>query len=190
MPSARVELVLAAIDAYNRRDSDQLALLMTPDVDLRPPVMALSGRAYQGHAGVRKWLADVEESWSRARIHPLEVTEAGDHVLALTTFRVEGGESGLRFESQLGLLCSIRDELIASWHGHFNHAAARAEAGEAADGAEAGEAADGEEAAEADPGAQSSESASETGPSASVSGLTGGGGGRKRSSASPSSSSL
>ena len=140
MSPARVELVLAAIDAYNRRDTEGLSLLMDPEVELRPPVMALAGKAYRGRSGVRKWLADVEESWSEAQIHPIEVTEAGDYVLALTTFRVEGRESGLRFESELGLLCSIRDELIASWHGHFNHAAARAEAGQAAEAAEAAEA--------------------------------------------------
>ncbi|HEX2416399.1 MAG TPA: nuclear transport factor 2 family protein [Thermoleophilaceae bacterium] len=168
MALAHVELVLAAIDAYNRRDVEALSALMVPDVELRPPVMALSGRAYRGHAGVHKWLADVEESWSTARIHPSDVTEAGDCVLALTTFRVEGGESRLRFESELGLLCSIRDDLIASWHGHFNHAAARAEAAEAA---------------------QSSSSTSDSGPSDSDSGTTGGGGGRNRSSARPSSSS-
>jgi ketosteroid isomerase-like protein len=179
MASAHVELVLAAIDAYNRRDVEALSASMVPDVELRPPVMALSGRAYRGHAGVGKWLADVEESWSTARIDPIEVTEAGDCVLALTTFRVEGGESRARFESELGLLCSIRDDLIASWHGHFNHAAARAEAAEAAQAAQEAEAA----------AAQSSSSTSDSGPSDSDSGTTGGGGGRNRSSARPSSSS-
>jgi ketosteroid isomerase-like protein len=165
MASARVKLVVDAIDAYNARDTERLTAFMHPEVDLRPPVMALSGRAYRGRDGVRKWLDDVEESWSHFQIHPLEVTEAGDCVLALTTFRVEGGESGHRFESELGLLCSVRDDLIGSWHGHFSHAAARAEA------------------------AQSSVSVSDSGPSDSDSGVTGGGGGRKRSSARPSSSS-
>ena len=47
-------------------------------------------------------------------------------MLALTTFSVEG--SRLPLESELGLLCGMRDGLIATWDGHFTHAAARAEA--------------------------------------------------------------
>ena len=49
-------------------------------------------------------------------------------MLALTTFSVEAGDSRLPLESELGLLCGMRDGLIATWDGHFTHAAARAEA--------------------------------------------------------------
>ena len=84
--------------------------------------------AYRGHEGIRQWLADVDESFSRAHIEPLEFEDFGRLVLALTSIEVEGGESRLEIDSELGLLCRIGDGRIVSWKGHFSHAAARAEA--------------------------------------------------------------
>lgn len=126
---AGVTLVQAAIDAYNRRDLAQLRDLMTEDVELRPPVSALTGHAYRGHEGLEEWLNDVDESFASAEIVPLELRDMGDKVLALTEFLVEGYESRLPLGSELGLVCDLRDGRIASWLGFFNHAEAEAAAG-------------------------------------------------------------
>ena len=119
--SSGATLVEAAIDAYNRRDLAELRTLMTDDVELRPPVSALTGRAYLGHAGIAEWLHDVDESFSTAQIVPLELRDLGAKVLALTEFRVEGYESRLLLGSELGLVCDVVDGRIASWVGFFNH---------------------------------------------------------------------
>jgi ketosteroid isomerase-like protein len=124
-----VDLVRAAIDAYNRRDVPALRELMTPDVDLRPPVHALTGRAYAGHDGIAEWLHDVDESFATAQIVPIEVIDLGDKVLALTEFRVEGHTGRVPLGSELGLVCDVEGDRIASWLGFFNHADARAAAG-------------------------------------------------------------
>ena len=122
-------LVQAAIDAYNVRDLERLRVLMTEDVELRPPVSALTGRAYRGHDGIVEWLGDVDESFASAQIVPLELLDLGAKVLALTEFIVEGYESRLPLGSELGLVCDIADGRIASWLGFFNHAEAREVAG-------------------------------------------------------------
>ena len=119
-----LKLVSAAIEAYNRRDAEALRGLMAEDVDLRPPVFELTGRAYRGHEGIAEWLRDVQESFARARIEPLELRDFGHWVLALTEFQVEGHESRMALGSELGLLCSVADGRIAAWHGFFSHAAA------------------------------------------------------------------
>jgi ketosteroid isomerase-like protein len=120
--------VRVAINAYNRRDIAELRELMTDDVELRPPVSALTGRAYRGHDGIEEWLRDVDESFASAQIVPLELLDLGARVLALTEFIVEGYESRLPLGSELGLVCDIVDGQIASWLGFFNHADARAAA--------------------------------------------------------------
>lgn len=122
-------LVQATIDAYNVRDLERLRVLMTEDVELRPPVSALTGRAYRGHDGIVEWLGDVDESFASAQIVPLELLDLGAKVLALTEFIVEGYESRLPLGSELGLVCDIADGRIASWLGFFNHAEAREAAG-------------------------------------------------------------
>jgi ketosteroid isomerase-like protein len=129
-PPSNLDLVRSAIEAYNRRDVGALCELMTPDVTLRPPVFALTGRAYLGHAGIEEWLRDVDESFSSAQIHPLELRDLGDRVLALTAFEVEGQGSRLPFGSELGLVCEIQGGRLATWHGFFNHAEAIAAAGQ------------------------------------------------------------
>jgi ketosteroid isomerase-like protein len=126
---AGVTLVEAAIDAYNARDVGRLCSLMTDDVELRPPVSALTGHAYRGHAGIAEWLRDVEESFASAEIVPLELRDLGAKVLALTEFVVEGNESRVPLGSELGLVCDIAGGRIASWLGFFNHAEAEAAAG-------------------------------------------------------------
>jgi ketosteroid isomerase-like protein len=91
-----VALVEAAIDAYNRRDLPALRGLMTEDVELRPPVSALTGHAYRGHDGIAQWLHDVDESFASAEIVPLELRDLGAKVLALT-------RRGLREPAPAGL---------------------------------------------------------------------------------------
>ena len=114
----------SAIEAYNARDLDALSDLMTADVDLRPPVTALTGRAYVGHAGIREWLRDVDDSFATAQIVPIELRDYGERVLALTEFLVEGNESGMELGSELGLVCEISGGRLSTWHGFFNHAEA------------------------------------------------------------------
>jgi ketosteroid isomerase-like protein len=122
---ANLALVRSAIEAYNRRDVAALRLLMTEDVDLRPPVTALTGHAYLGHDGLARWLRDVHESFASARIVPLDLRDLGRAVLAITEFRVEGQGSGVPLGSELGLVCDIVGGRIASWIGFFSYAAAR-----------------------------------------------------------------
>jgi ketosteroid isomerase-like protein len=124
--ASNVALVEAAIDAYNRRDIPRLCELMSEDVDLRPPVSLLSGRAYRGHTGIAEWLRDVDESFSTARIEPLELRDLGDRVLALTRFDVEGHGSRVSLGSELGLILDISGGRLTSWLGFFSHADALA----------------------------------------------------------------
>jgi ketosteroid isomerase-like protein len=125
MRSPACDTVLRAIDAYNRRDLDALLAETHEEIVLQPPLTALAGNVYRGHDGVAQWLTDLDETFERTQIEPLEVEDVGGLVLALTTFSVEGR---LPLESELGLLCGMRDGLIATWGGHFTHAEARAEA--------------------------------------------------------------
>lgn len=94
---------------------------MTPDVELRPPISSLNGRAYHGYKGIDEWLADVEESFADARISAFELRDLGHSVLALTSFHVRGTGSRMELESELGVICRIERGRIASWDGFFSH---------------------------------------------------------------------
>ncbi len=121
-------LVSSAIDAYNRRDVEALCGVTTEDVEVRPPVFALSGRSYLGHEGIAEWLRDVVDTSASARIKTLELRDLGDRVLALTEFYVDGPGGGAPLGSELGLVCHVRDGRLSTWQGFFSHANAIAEA--------------------------------------------------------------
>jgi hypothetical protein len=97
---------------------------------LQPAVPWLTGHAYRGHRGIAEWLRDLDESFSFAQITPLELTDLGDRVLAITRFDVEGHESGASFPSELGLVLGLDEGGISSWIGFMSHAEARAAATE------------------------------------------------------------
>ncbi len=108
MSAGGAALVQAAIDAYNRRDLAELRALMTEDVELRPPVSELTGRAYLGHEGIAEWLRDVDESFASAQIVPLELRDLGaPRAGADRVRRREGYESRVPLGSELGLVCDV-----------------------------------------------------------------------------------
>jgi ketosteroid isomerase-like protein len=119
---SNIALVQAAIDGYNARDAQALRRVMSADVELRPPVSSLSGRAYRGHHGIDEWLADVKESFADARIEAQDLRDVGHSVLALTSFNVRGSGSRMELQSELGLICRIEAGRIATWRGFFSHA--------------------------------------------------------------------
>jgi phage terminase large subunit-like protein len=53
------------VDAFNRRDANDLVALVHPAFEWRPSVLVGGRRSYHGHAGLRQWVADL----GRAAIH-------------------------------------------------------------------------------------------------------------------------
>src|SRR2546430_693573 len=122
--ATRGEIVRRAVSAYNRRDLTALKACMGADVDLRPPVSFLQGRAYRGHAGIEEWLRDVDESFDGATIDLLETRELPSCVLALAVFHVRGRGSRVELKTDLGLMIELEDGLITRWQGYLDHSEA------------------------------------------------------------------
>jgi hypothetical protein len=117
-----VQLVRNLIDAYNARDAGAFCSHAAHDVDLRPPVSLLHGRAYVGHDGVAQWLRDVEESFDRARIESNELRELGLRVLMLGSFLVRGRGSQVKVDSELAVICHFdRSDRLTCWEGYLSH---------------------------------------------------------------------
>ena len=65
MPRDKVEVARQAVDAYNRRDVDDLfAELATPDFEYYPAITRAldGGGGYRGREGVEKFAADTREN--------------------------------------------------------------------------------------------------------------------------------
>jgi len=55
-------VVLAFVDAFNRRDADALVATCEPAVEWHPTVLVGARRVYTGHEGLRRCIADLAAS--------------------------------------------------------------------------------------------------------------------------------
>ena len=98
----------AILDAWNLGDVEGVLPFIADDAVLLPARAQLEGIEYRGHDGVRQLDRDLSEEWEGLRVEPLEIREAGDHVVARTTLIARGRASGVDVEVPLGWLIEMR----------------------------------------------------------------------------------
>jgi ketosteroid isomerase-like protein len=113
MSSDNVELVRAGFAVWRAGDYDRVVDFLlanaAPDVEIHSRFGALSGNAYQGHDGLRAWLAEIQESFDRFEPWLDEARDAGDsRVLALGGIRFRARGSGIDMAERLGWVCEFR----------------------------------------------------------------------------------
>jgi ketosteroid isomerase-like protein len=124
MPRDKVEVVKRAVDAYNRRDVDDLfAELVTPDLELWPAVTrAYGGGCYQGREGLERFAAAIGEVWEELQNTAEEFRELGDRVLVLGRLTGRGKGSGAQVDAPLAAIFDFRDDRIWRVRGYVDRA--------------------------------------------------------------------
>jgi ketosteroid isomerase-like protein len=110
MPEENVEIVRGALEAFGAGDVEALVRFADPEIEFEPHLAMLEGN-YEGHSGVRKFMADANDF---ARVHRIEVGDVrdlGDKVVVLGTFHIRW-ESGLEQEAPFGIVARLRGGLI------------------------------------------------------------------------------
>jgi ketosteroid isomerase-like protein len=87
--------VLGFADSITRGDIDAALEVCHPDVEFLS-VLAVDGRAYLGHAGIRQYFEDVTSAWDEwtVEVHRTAVLPDGRVVIEMT-MHARGRESGL-----------------------------------------------------------------------------------------------
>jgi hypothetical protein len=67
------------IDAFNRRDADELAGFCEPDVEWSSALPAGGDRGFRGHDGLVRWVKDLDQSGFAHDVHVLSVTPLNSH---------------------------------------------------------------------------------------------------------------
>jgi ketosteroid isomerase-like protein len=130
MSQENIEIVRRGFEAYARRDVDQFLSYLDPDFELHSAIVGgAEGRVYRGHDGVRRWLADSDESFEDLRIEPTEFRDLGDRVLVFGRIRARGRESGLELDSPTGWVSTVRDGRLVKAEGFLSRAEALEAAG-------------------------------------------------------------
>jgi ketosteroid isomerase-like protein len=109
VPAQNVQIVRRLVDAFNDRDLDAMLPLVHPEAELQSLRAQLEGRAYRGHDGVRRMLADFEEDWTFARMDAEDFREADDQVVMLGRLSARGRASGVDLDVPIGVVWGLRD---------------------------------------------------------------------------------
>jgi ketosteroid isomerase-like protein len=81
-------------EAIDRADPEAAVAVCDPEIEFLS-VLALSGRAYKGHDGIRQYFEDVSSAWEEWRVEIHRVTAAPDgRVVIVMTMHARGRESG------------------------------------------------------------------------------------------------
>jgi ketosteroid isomerase-like protein len=129
MSEENVEIVRAALAAFNRRDVKALRALLTEDAEIVPIRAALEDTAYRGPNAVTRWYAALEESWEDLSVKVEEMRNGGDRVIALGRVRGRGRASGAAVDVEAAALFRFRGGLISNLHIYTDRAKAFEAAG-------------------------------------------------------------
>jgi ketosteroid isomerase-like protein len=111
MSRENVEIVKAAINAYNRQDWEGLFQAAASGFELDMSRGMGPGRGVYGLDQLRRYLADFAASWESVRVEPNEFIEAGDLVVVPQTTHATGRD-GIELVARPTLVWMIRGGAI------------------------------------------------------------------------------
>ena len=114
MSQENVDRFLEGAEAFNRDDIEAGLEIYDPDVILETQASEMEG-AFVGHAGVREFIASIDDHYEEIQIDYSDVRDLGDRVLALGTMRTVGKASGMTQETPLAIVASFRDGRITAF---------------------------------------------------------------------------
>jgi ketosteroid isomerase-like protein len=117
MSQENVEAFKRVTAAGNRGDVEAVLREVHPKVEFHAFMEELlggEGRVYSGHAGVRDFFRDFNESFDQLHWEYPDIRDLGDRVLAIGTFRARGRASGAEAETPLGVLVDYDTDGVAT----------------------------------------------------------------------------
>jgi ketosteroid isomerase-like protein len=112
MSGESVEIVRAAVDAFNRADWDATLKDAAPEFELDFSQSVGPNRGVFGLDQARGFMSDMAEHWESLRLEPHEFVGVGEHVVVPWTLHVMGRD-GIEVQARTTWVWTIRDGAIA-----------------------------------------------------------------------------
>jgi ketosteroid isomerase-like protein len=123
------DLVRRAYVALAARDFETLSELAVPDFEMDMTVRVFNPATYRGEAGLRQFLAELDELWESMDMQIERMVERDDEVLALLKVDIKGRGSGLTLEDRIAQRWIVRDGKLVQMKVYADQEAALAEFG-------------------------------------------------------------
>jgi ketosteroid isomerase-like protein len=106
--------VRLAVEAYNRRDLDAVAMAYHPDLEYYPyrefVEAGLTGRCYRGPAGYRSYITSTYEVWGAGvRLEPTELIDLGERLVLLADMPMRAQASGVPLAETYAGVSTLKD---------------------------------------------------------------------------------
>ena len=103
MSQENVEIAKRVVEAFNGRDAAAASELTTPDFEWFPAMAtSVEGGSYRGDEGIRRYLAEVNETWDELRLVVDEFRELDDERVAVLVHGTGRGKaSGLEYSPEM-----------------------------------------------------------------------------------------
>ena len=99
-------------DAVTAGDVEGAVAVCDPEIEFMS-VLAVSGRRYLGHAGIREYFEDVASAWAEWRVEVHEIVPGTDGRVAIVmSMHVRGKESGLFLSERTDHIWTLEDGLL------------------------------------------------------------------------------
>lgn len=119
-----VEIVRAAMEAFNRRDVEAFGALLARDAEIVPVRAVLEGTVYRGTDAAAQYCAAVDERWKNLRWEIEDIRDGAGWVLASGRIRGQGQDSGAAIDARAGWVARFRGGLIVSFQTHADRSEA------------------------------------------------------------------
>jgi ketosteroid isomerase-like protein len=130
MSAEHVEVVESWYEAYNARDLERLLELMHEDVDLTSAGMSgVEGSSHIGHHGMRRYFADLWETWEDPRVEVEHLLDRGELVVMLGGTTGRGRLSGVEATFEVATVIRVEDGRIRHYRTYRDWPAALDAAG-------------------------------------------------------------
>ncbi len=108
MSQENVEIVREGLDAVNRRDAEAFLRAADPEIEFHAYFSEVLGGTFNGHAGMRAYIAEIAETFEEFVIEFDEIEDRGD--LAVAQLRAHGrGVSGVDVRWQAVVAARFRN---------------------------------------------------------------------------------
>jgi ketosteroid isomerase-like protein len=99
-------------ETITARDLDGALAVCHPEIEFLS-VLAVSGRRYHGHQGIREYFDDIASAWAEWRVEVHDIVAGPDGRVAIVmTMHVRGKESGAILSERTEHVWTLKDGLL------------------------------------------------------------------------------
>ncbi|HMD56250.1 MAG TPA: nuclear transport factor 2 family protein [Solirubrobacteraceae bacterium] len=130
MSQENVEIVRAALEAFNSEDIERILDFIHRDVEIEiPPDVSAEPDTYRGHDGMRRYFHSFRDAMDEIRFQAERIWDAGPSVVVALRLTARGRQTAILVQQRIAGVWTFRDGKVIGIRTYASPAEALAAAG-------------------------------------------------------------